>query len=140
MPQVGQSQEANKAYQIAAEAELEMDEALMKAANEIMDRDMDKYGYVKEGVEKRAYQQIEPDLEDILRKSSYKQRENYENEQGAVKLVKMVNKKVPSGTPFTPKMFKIMKNKLNLPNDKIIERAVQLGYDVPTKREFERWQ
>jgi hypothetical protein len=138
-PQVGQSQAANLTAQVMIESELEMEENFLNTYERLAQEDKEKYGYVREDIEDRIYKELSGKDDDILNKAMYRTRQIYEDELGSSELEKMADKKVPSGTPLTPYMAKIMTKKYDQSFDRTIENAKKLGYRIPTKEEFRRW-
>jgi len=143
--QVGDPQISALAKQVMQEGDLKLGKAYITAYDKIASDDMQKYGYVRNDVERRAYDAIKPESDEILKETSYKTRMLYEQEKGVEKLKKDINKKVPAGTMLTDLTIAIMSNDFKgkdgkVDSEKLIEKAKKLGYTRPTKEQRSRWQ
>ena len=139
-PQIGQSMEANETIDAMLQGELEMDEAYLRAYNELAKQDEDNFGYKRNDLDQRTHEIVDDLYDDIMKKTSYKMREIYEREKGISWMKENVMKKVPNGTPLTPQMAKVLSNKYGGNYAQAIENAKRLGYQIPTKEEFAQWQ
>lgn len=139
-PQIGQTKEANESVATMLESELKMDQAYLQAFDEIEKQDMEKFGYVKSDIDRRAREQAHNREKEIINESSYKLREIYEREKGVSELSKNVNQKVVKGTPLTLQNAKVFALKFKGDFDKAIEHAKKMGYRIPTNEEVEQWQ
>ena len=139
-PEIGKSLEANETTMTMLEAETLMDEAYLKNYDKIFQEDMDKYGYERKDIAARARQATEKNDIDILNRTSFKLRQIYEREKGFTWMNENSLKKVPQGTPLTIQMAQIMTQKYGGDYKKAIENAQKLGYRIPTKEEFLKWQ
>lgn len=125
----GQTLEANLTVQEALEAELALDKAQTEMYEQLAQQDMQKQGFEGGDIEARTFKAMEPIEKDIRDRMSYRTRSIYEEEKGLKELYKMADKKAPTGTPLTRKMFQIFLKKTGSP-EKAIEKAKQQGYTI----------
>lgn len=126
--------------QTMLEGELDLDKAYLEAYDRLAKEDMQKYKYVKNDIEERAYNESQAQAEKILQKVAFRTRALYEEEKGADWLMKNAMKKVPKGTVLTPKMAKVLASKYEGDFKKAVENAKKLGYMIPSRSEVEEWQ
>lgn len=136
-PQTGQSLEANLTAQEAIEAELALDKAEVEIFDRLSKEDIQKQGYIGGDIEQRVFQEIQPIENEIRDRTSYRTRILYEQQKDKGQLKDLANKKPPTGTPLTPKMFHVFfDNAMRTEKDpdiakiKATERAKQLGYVI----------
>lgn len=126
--QIGNKEEANLTIQAMLEGEEMMDKAYLENFDRLSDEDMEKYGYEKGDIEKRARRETEEFDKKILDRTSYQLRQIYEREQGINKLRKIADQKVPHGTPLTLEMAEVLVEKYGKVAEKM---AKKLGYSLP---------
>lgn len=136
-PKIGQSKEANLTVQEMLEGEVALDQAYMNSFDKISEEDMNKYGYVKKDISKRAYEDIKPIEKQIGDRTAYRMKQIEEEEKGFTNLKKQVGKNVPKGTPLTLQMAKLYKDKFG---ENAIKVAEKNGYRIPSVEEFEYYQ
>ena len=130
-PKIGQSKQANMTFLVAQKAEIAMEEAYLKAWDDIVTRE----GGAKADTADRAKKEASKEYNKIINKSSYQIRELQEEEIGDSQLYKDRRKKVDPGTPLTPKMARIMSADYSGDLDKLFENATRLGYTIPNYSE-----
>jgi hypothetical protein len=135
--QVGDTEASALTKQVMLEGELDLDKAYVESFNRLASEDEEKYGYVKNDIERRAYNDSQKAADKILNKISFETRQIYENEKGAKWILDNATKKVPKGTPLTPKMAKALLIKYKSDSSKVIENAKKLGYSIPGREYFE---
>jgi hypothetical protein len=138
-PQAGRTMEANLTNQEMLESESAMDRAYVNSYDKLVEDDVNKYGYVRSDIGKRAQQASEPMQKEIFDRSVYRMKEIQEKEKGEEKLLKEVGKKVPRGTPLTLAMRLFYKNKYNDIN-LALKKAKEDGYQVPSFDEYMSYQ
>lgn len=138
-PAVGKSDSANLALLNMLEADNKMDEERIRISEELEAQDVETYGYVKGDLPSRVDAVLKPLEEDILNRSLFIDRQIYEDEKGAQWLEKNTNKKVPKGTPLTPRMVKVFSQEFDGDFAKAIKKSKQLGYQIPRKEDLQRW-
>lgn len=138
-PSIGQTQEANETILTMLDAETKMDKAYLEAFNEISDNDIKEHGYVKNDIDKRASELANSKNDAILNETSYKLRQAYEKEKGALGVEKEIGKKVPKGTPLTLEAARIMLKKNKNDFDVTERNAEKLGYRIPSPQEIRQW-
>lgn len=126
--------------QTMLEGEVELDQAFLNAYDKLAKEDTEKFGYIKKDIEDRAYKMSEPEADKILKKTSYKTRQLYEEEKGFNWLKDNATKKVVKGTYLTPAMAFQMAKKYNGDFSQAIENAKKLGYEIPTEEEAISWR
>lgn len=132
---VGQSEEANLAVQDFLEAENAIDEAYLKEYDRLAQQDMEKFGYKRNDLAKRAREAAEPEREKIFNRSSLRNRRLQERENGIQWMYKQTSKKVDKGTPLTSEMYGVFIEKIGNPED-ALKRAKQLGYKIYSPSEI----
>ncbi len=140
-PQTGQSLEANKTAQEAIEAELALDKAEVEVYDRLAAEDMQKQKYVGADIEQRVFKELEPIENEIRDRTAYRTRVIYEDQKDRSQLKDLVNKKAPTGTPLTERMYQVFFEKAMRSNPNpdeakklAIEKAKQLGYVVYSPR------
>ena len=136
-PRVGQSEEANLTTQEILEGESALDKAYLRTFDEISQKDMDQYGYVRKDIDRRVDQILKPLDKEILDRAAFRTREIQESQWNDQKLAKEANKKVSKGTFLTPKMGAQLYKKFG---DETLDHAKKLGYSIPTPEEYEIFQ
>ncbi len=136
-PRVGQSEEANLTTQEILEGESALDKAYLRAFDELSQKDMDQYGYVRKDIDRRVDEILKPFDKEILDRAAFRTREIQESQWNDQKLAKEANKKVSRGTFLTPRMGGELYKKFG---DQTLEHAKKLGYSIPTPEEYEIFQ
>lgn len=136
-PQIGNSREANLTIQEMLEGEVALDKAYIGEFDRLSTQDREKYGYVRDDIEKRARDASKPIEKDIFDRTMYRTRQIYEKELGKDALAKKVTQVVPSGTPLTVEMAQIFYNKFGKDEKKAEAEAKKHGYRIPTAEEVE---
>jgi hypothetical protein len=136
-PRIGQSQEANLSALEILESESAMERAYLDEFDRIQDEDIEKYGYERKDIAKRAHAAVKPYENFIFNRSNYRLKELEEREEGASNLKQKVGKNVIKGTPLTLTMASLYKQKFG---DKALQVAEKNGYTIPTRDEFEAYQ
>lgn len=136
-PKIGQSLESNLTVQEMLEGEVALENVYLNALDRISEEDVEKYGFERKDIEKRARKAIEPLEKEILNRTSYRLKEIEEQEKGLSFLKKQAGKKVIKGTPLTLAMAKTYKEKFG---DKALDMAKKNGYSIPTIEEFKIYQ
>ena len=134
-PKIGQSKEANLTVQEMLEGEELLDEALVSKYQELEDQDMEKYGYPKGDLEKRARKEIEPLEEKIFERTSYRMRQLEEDQAGAKAIQRRVGKEVMNGTPLTIGMANMYIRKFG-DVKQALSAAKKNGYRIPSKEDI----
>lgn len=137
VPLVGQSQEANLTVQEILEGEDYLDRNYIKNYDRLSQDDIEKYGYERKDLAKRAQQAANIENKEVMKRTSFRLRQLEEQEKGLSKMKEQVGKNVPSGTPLTLGMAKLYKDKFG---DKAKEIAKKNGYYIPTVEEFKIYQ
>lgn len=134
-PKIGQSKEANLTTQEMLEGEALIDRSLVEKYNQLEQEDIQKYGFAKGDVEKRARKEIEPLEKEIFNRTVYRMKQLEELEKNPIDQLRMVGKKVQSGTPLTLTMAS---NYIKKYGDlqKALSAARKNGYKIPTKQEL----
>jgi hypothetical protein len=136
-PKIGQSKEANLTTQEMLEGEAALNNAYLKNFDRLSQEDMDKYGFVKKDISKRAHDMNKFDEKEILQRTTYRMKEIEEQEKGLSELKKQVGKTVTKDTPLTLAMAKLYKEKYGKEALKVAEKN---GYYIPTLEEFQTFQ
>lgn len=126
---VGQSEAANLAVQDFFEAENDIEKAYLSAYDALGKQDMQRFGFRRDDLAKRAREAALPEQEKIFNRSSLRSRALQEKEKGVPWMYKQTDKKVLKGTPLTPEMYRIFMEKIGDPN-KAMVRAKKLGYKI----------
>lgn len=137
MAEVGKSKEANLSAQELLESEALMNKAYLNEFDRISAQDMDKYGFVKKDISKRARDASKTLEKEIFKRSTYRLKEIEEQEKGLSGLKQKVGKNVEKGTPLTLAMAKLYKDKFG---DNALKMAEKNGYYIPTLEEFRIFQ
>jgi len=132
-PKIGQSKEANLTVQEMLEAEANMEDAYIKKLEQFSNEDVDKYGFEKKDVKRRARDAIRSQEKEIFNRASYRMKQIEEQEKGISQLKKEIGKKVPKGTPLTLAMAKLYAEKFGKDALNVAEKA---GYQVPSLEEY----
>ena len=138
--QIGDPEAAALTKQVMLEGDMALDQAYVKAYDEIAAQDMEKFGYVKGDIEKRAFDASENESIKIADRIAFQTRELYESEKTSKYLIDHILDKVPKGTPLTPRSMKAFVVKYKGDQSKVIENARKLGYTIPSRSEVESWQ
>lgn len=126
---VGQSEAANLSVQNFFETENALDQAYLTAYDKLAAQDMERYGYERKDLDKRAREAAGEDQQKIFNQSVLRNREYIEKEKGPYWMAAQTTKKVDKGTPLTAAMFQIFNQQIGDP-EKALIRAKQLGYTV----------
>ncbi len=138
LARVGRTDEANLTVTEALKAETDIERKKIQVTDELADKYRKEIGYVPANIGAMVDKQLKPYADEIQNKLAYRLRELYENEQGISKISK-ATKKVPTGTPLTLGMAKAFVEKYKTV-DNALENAKKLGYSIPSKDEWQRWQ
>jgi len=138
-PKIGQTIEANEAAGIMLQGELDMDNNWLEEYNRISKEDMDRYGYVRRDAEQRATELADRKNQEVMNKTSYQLRRNFEDEKGARWMQDNAKKSVVQGTPLTPEMFVVMLKETGGDKAKAIANAKKRGYKIHTQEEIREW-
>lgn len=139
LAKTGRSEEANLTVTEALRAETELERKKIQVTDELADQYRKEVGYVPSNIGAMVDKQLKPYAEEVQNRLAYRLREFYETEQGVSKLAKSTNKKVNRGTPLTLVMAREFVKKYKTV-DKALENARKLGYTIPSKDEWKRWQ
>lgn len=139
-PQIGQSQEANLTIQEMLEGEEAMDRAYLNEFDKIAESDMEKEGFVRKDIKKRAQKNTELLNREIMKRTNYRLKQIEEKEMGSDKLRAQVGKNVVQGTPLTLEMMRLYVKKFNGDKAKAEQVAKKNGYYIPTADEIELFQ
>lgn len=134
--EIGKSKEANLATHEILEGGFAEELAHAKAFEKLSNEDMEKYGYVKKDIERRASEAAWPEQKRIMERTAYRTKELEESAKTPAQLEKSINKKVEQGTPLTANMGKVFAKKFGS-YDKGIEEAKKRGYVIPSDEDFE---
>lgn len=133
---IGSSKDANEMALEVFAGEKALDQANLDMYDRLAKEDVDKFGYVRDGIAERVTSSVASAEEEIINKTSYRTRKIFEREQG---IQRLINKKVPKGTYLTPRMLMAMSKKYNGSAKKVKENALKLGYTIVTDEEHDRW-
>lgn len=139
-PEIGKKMAANEATSIMLQGEIDMDNNWLEAYNQLARNDMEKYGYVRRDADQRASELSNDKNLEIMKKTSYELRKNYEQEKGVRWMAENAKKKVVQGTPLTPEMFVVILEESGGDKNKAIENAKKYGYTIPTQEQIRQWQ
>jgi hypothetical protein len=136
-PQIGKSKEANLTTQEILEGESALDKIYLKTFDNIAEKDMQEFGFVRKDIDRRVDEILKPFDKEILDRTAFRTREIQESEWSTSKLKNESNKKVSKGTYLTPKMGGVLYEKFG---DKALDHAKKLGYTIPDLEEYELFQ
>jgi len=139
-PEIGKPQETNEMATAILEGEMEMDKNVLTSYERLSKEDENKYGFVKKDIEQRAYKEADIKNEEVLNKTSYVTRDIYEREKGIGWLDENKNRRAVKGTYLTPSMAKVFIYEFKGDKEKALQKAEQLGYQIPTQEEVRKWQ
>lgn len=139
LPELGKSKAANATLAESTRA----NSAIIRAKHEISDRladeDMKRYGYVRNDVGARVSKEMAPIAREIEDRAAFRVKEIIEGQKSDRELRKDAVKKVPQGTPLTPKMAAIFLERHGTP-EKAFENAKKLGYDIISLEKIEEYR
>lgn len=92
-------------------------------------------GFVPANIDRLVAEQMKPIVDEWGDKHAYNLRQIQEQEQG---IDSVSRRKVVQGTPLTIEMMTFFADKYGL--DKAVKRAEKMGYRIPSKAEYERYQ
>lgn len=138
LARVGRSDEANLTVTEALQAETDIERKKIQVTDDLAEKYRKELGYVPANIGAMVDKQLKPYADEIQNRLAYKLRELYEKEQGLDKIAKST-KKVPTGTPLTLGAAQEFVKKYKTV-DKALENARKLGYSIPTKEEWQRYQ
>jgi hypothetical protein len=139
LARVGRSKEANLTVTEALKTETDLENQKIKITDELSERFRNDLGYVPANIGAQVDKQLAEYANEAQKKLAYRLRDLYETEQGIEKLSKDLNKKVLKGTPLTLNMAREFVKKFGSV-EKAVENAEKIGYVIPTKDEWQRWQ
>ena len=137
-PKIGRTMEAN----LTVNEILETNVALEKLRNEISyameEEEVRVNGFAKPGLAHRVDEELRVKGQGLQDRLAFRTRAIHDGLTSKKQLRKEVDKPVPDGTYLTPIMAEIMKDKVGSP-EKVIQRAKQLGYTIPTRDQVAEW-
>ena len=136
---VGQSAEANLTSLEMLDGEVLMDEALTSKYQELEAQDIEKYGYAKGDLTKRARKETEQLDQKIFDRSIYRMRKLQEEEMGMKSLRRKVGKQVIEGTPLTMGTANLYIRKFG-DLKTALSAAKKNGYRIPSKDEIDFYE
>jgi hypothetical protein len=132
---IGKSAIANRMGIELFDEKVALEDAEIKAYDEIAENHMKKYGYVKMGIEKEVKNKVKEFKKESANRVAYKLRSIIESEKSDDELKELAKKRVGEGTPMTARNKKIFQD---VYGDKARDMAKKLGYVIYSKEELEK--
>lgn len=141
LTKIGRSKEANLSVIKGFQSSVARERKRLEIADQVDREYRETLGYTPGNIAAIVDERMKPYDKEIQDKYAYDLRKLYEQEQrrtnGDKKFLNL--EKVPSGTPLTKDKFAAFYAKYNDVN-KALENAKKLGYTIPTKDQYRRWE
>ena len=138
LTRTGRTREANLTIVEGLKSRIARDKKRIELTDELEEKYLKELGYVPGNIASQVSSAMKPYEREIENRLSYRLRQLYEQEN-AGSLDKLVNKKVPYGTPLTAEMLSVFLRKYNDDPDKVRKNVKKLGYIIPSKEEYQRY-
>jgi hypothetical protein len=131
-PMIGRSPEANLSVLDVADFVRDVNDEHSKLVLKNAKQDREKYGYAKDDISERAWDDMGDYVNRRQEKMAIDIRERHEKDKSTSDLISEVLKgEVPPGTPLTPKMMKIFYIKNNKDIKKAVAEAKKSNFVLP---------